>query len=176
MHAGGITETIWHFIGYLHLADSVARAPVFYEGDPQAPIPPESNDLAREPLRGLAFDELVSLPTSIQEALTPRTSDSPETDLSPASLNAVARPLPSFLPPLKPIPFQAVDHGFAMQTQPRFITVEYREGGLENLIQIRQVNTQNDRDLITSDDILNADGTPVIPQELDLDARLAALV
>ncbi len=176
MHAGGFTETIWHFIGYLHLADSVARASVLYEGDPQAPIPPEYRDLPFEPLRGLAFDELVSVPISIQEPLAPRASDNPEYDLSPAGLSGLGRPLPSFLSPLKPIPFQSVDHGFAMQTGPRVITVEYRDGGLENLIQIRQINIQNDRDLITSDDILNADGTPVVPVELELGGHLAALL
>ena len=66
MQAGGITETIWHFIGYLHLADSVARTPTFYEGDQWSPLPPDFHDSARELLRGLAFDELVSVPTTIQ--------------------------------------------------------------------------------------------------------------
>jgi hypothetical protein len=176
MQAGGITETIWHFIGYLHLADSVARAPVFYEGDPSSPLPPELYDPAREPLRGLAFDELVSVPNTIREALVSDPQESLDEALSPASLAARGRPLPSFLPPLKPIPFHPEEHGIGLSATPRVITVEYKEGGIENQIQIRQVNNQNDRDLITSDDIRYADGSVVIPEELQLDDRLAALV
>ena len=159
MHAGGVTETIWHFIGYLHLADSVARAPTLYEGDPQPSVPPVFHDLPLEPLRGLAFDELVSLPTTAYETVAPRASSSPDYDLSPAGFAAAGRTAPSVVPSLKHIPFQGDDHGFALRIPPKFITVEYREGGDESLIQIRQVNIQNDRDLITSDDIRYADGS-----------------
>lgn len=93
MQAGGITETIWHFIGYLHLADSVARTPTFYEGDQWSPLPPDFHDSARELLRGLAFDELVSVPTTIQETLASRPPGSLGQDLSPAGFGALSRPL-----------------------------------------------------------------------------------
>lgn len=176
MHAGGFTETIWHFIGYLHLADSVARASTLYEGDPQPHAPPEAHGLPFEPLRGLAFDELVSLPTAAYEAAAPRASDSPDYDLSPAGFAAAGHLPPSFVLPLKRIPFDGDDHGFAMRAPPKFITVEYRQGGQETLLQIRQVNTQNDRDLTTSDEIRNADGSPVIPEELDLGNHLNSLL
>lgn len=176
MHAGGVTETIWHFIGYLHLADSLARASTLYDGDPQPSVPPEFHDLPLEPLRGLAFDELVSLPTAAYETATPRASADPDYDLSPAGFSMAGRPQPSVPPSLKHIPFQGDDHGFAMRIPPKFITVEYRQGGLETLIQIRQVNIQNDRDLITSDDVRNADGSPVIPDELHLGNHLNFLL
>jgi hypothetical protein len=176
MQAGGITETIWHFIGYLHLADSVARAPVFYDGDPPSSLPAEPHGPALEPLRGLAFDELVSVPTVISEPLASQAPGSLSQALSPAAFGIPGRPLAPVLPPLKPIPFQADQYGFGMPASSRVITVEYREGGTENLIQIRQVNIQNDRDLITSDDIRYADGSVVVPGELQLADRLAALV
>ncbi len=176
MQAGGITETIWHFIGYLYLADSVARAPVFYEGDPSSPLPPELYDPAREPLRGLAFDELVSVPTTIRETVAAHAQESLDEALSPASLAARGRPLPSFLPPAKPVPFQADEHGIGLRAPPRVITVEYKEGGIENQIQIRQVNLADDRDLITSDDIRYTDGSLVIPEELRLGDDVAALM
>ncbi|MCA0419186.1 MAG: hypothetical protein LCH80_10765 [Proteobacteria bacterium] len=176
MQAGGITETIWHFIGYLHLTDSVARASVFYEGDPWSPLPPDFHDSAREPLRGLAFDELVSVPTSIQETLASRPPGSLGQDLSPAGFSGLGRPLAPAPPPLKPLPLQADQHGFGMGASPRVITVEYREGGTENLTQIRQVNILSDRDLITSDDIRYADGSVVVPPELQLGDRFAELV
>ena len=176
MQAGGITETIWHFIGYLHLADSVARTPTFYEGDQWSPLPPDFHDSARELLRGLAFDELVSVPTTIQETLASRPPGSLGQDLSPAGFGALSRPLAPVSPPLKPLPLQADQLGFGMGASPRVITVEYREGGTENLTQIRQVNILSDRDLITSDDIRYADGSVVVPPELQLGDRFAELV
>lgn len=63
-----------------------------------------------------------------------------------------------------------------MRAAPRVITVEYREGGTENPIQLRQVNILSDRDLITSDDIRYADGSVVVPSELQLGDRFAELV
>ena len=176
MQAGGITETIWHFIGYLHLADSVARAPVFYEGDPQPSLPAEFDDPAREPLRGLAFDELVSVPTVISEPLATNPQPSPGQALSSAGFGVPGRLLPALPPPLKPVPFQVQEYGFGLPAAPRVITVEYREGGIENLVQIRQVNIESDRDLITSDDIRYADGSIVVPEELQLAGRFAELV
>lgn len=176
MQAGGITETIWHFIGYLHLADSVARAPIFYEGDPWSPLPPDVHDSAREPLRGLAFDELVSVPTTIQETLASRPPGSLSHDLSPAGFDGLGRPLAPVPPPLKPLSLQADQPGFGMGASPRVISVEYREGGTESLTQIRQVNILSDRDLITSDDIRYADGSVVVPPELQLGDRFAELV
>lgn len=176
MQAGGITETIWHFIGYLHLADSVARAPIFYEGDPWSPLTPDFHDAAREPLRGLAFDELVSVPTTISEPPASHAPGSASQAPSPAGFGIPVRPLPASPPPLKPIPFQGEEHGFGLRAPPRVITVEYKEGGVENLIQIRQVNIQTDRDLITSDDIRYADGSVVVPPELQLGDHFADLV
>lgn len=176
MQAGGITETIWHFIGYLHLADSVARAPEFYESDPPPPLLPGLYDPASEPLRGLAFDELVSIPTPIHEASVSNAHDSLGHASSPASLAGLARSLPSVLPPLKPVVFHAEGYGIGLRATPRVITAEYREGGIENQIQIRQSNVADDRDLITSDAIRHADGSLVVPEELQLGGDFAALL
>ena len=176
MQAGGITETIWHFIGHLHLADSVARVPVFYEGDPPPSLPPDFPDFAREPLRGLAFDELVSLPTTISESPAARPQESLDRALSPTGFGGSGRPLSPVPPPLKPTSFHGEEHGIGLRAPPREITVEYREGGIENLVQIRQVNLANDRDLITSDAIRYPDGSVVVPPELQLGDRFVELV
>lgn len=176
MQAGGITETIWHFIGHLHLADSVARAPVFYEGDLPPSLPPEFPDFAREPLRGLAFDELVSVPTPIYESPAAHPRESLSQAPSPASLGGSGRPLSPVPPPLKSTPFHGEEQGIGLHALPRQITVEYQEGGIESLVQIRQVNLASDRDLITSDAIRYADGSVVVPPELQLGDRFAELV
>ncbi|BCB19679.1 hypothetical protein [Bosea sp. ANAM02] len=176
MQAGGITETIWHFIGYLHLADTVARAPVFYDGDPPPALPLDAPDFMREPLRGLAFDELVSLPTASPQPLAAHPQSSLGQALSPAGFGLPGRALPSLPPPLKPVPFQVEEHGIGLRAPSRVISVEYKDGGVENLIQIRQANVASDRDLITSDDIRYADGSVVVPEEWQLADRFAALI
>jgi hypothetical protein len=176
MHAGGFTETIWHFIGYLHLADSVARAPVFYDGDPPPPLLPELHDSAREPLRGLAFDELASVPIAFHETPASQPQESLAHTLSPAHFGVPLRASPFFLPPPRPAPFHVDESAIGLGGQPRVITVEYREGGIETLIDIRQVNLETDRDLVTSDAIRHADGSPVVPPELQLGESFAALV
>jgi hypothetical protein len=173
MQAGGITETIWHFIGYFHLADSVARTPTVYEGDQPPTVLPESHDAAREPLRGLAFDELVSVPTQIREGPMAEPNAPAVHALAPAITSISTKALPALPPVAKPLP-APVDHtGFGLPATPRLITAEYGEGGNEGLLQIRQVNLQTDRDLVTSDEIRYADGRVVVPQELQLDGTVA---
>ncbi len=178
MQAGGFTETIWHFIGYLHMADSVARMPVFYEGDPPPQPPPEGLHPGHEPLRGLAFDELVSVPTTVPEV--PVAEAQTPLHLAPISTPA---DIPSFIAPFrlpsKPLPpsFEEIGwtghggHGVA-----REITVEYREAGAQVDLGIRQINLMSDRDLVTSDAIRYADGTVVVPPELQLGAAFDELV
>lgn len=178
MQAGGFTETIWHFIGYLHLADSVARTPVFYEGDPPPPPPAEKHDPGHEPLRGFAFDELASTPTNAPEIPV----SEPPTSAHLAQLSdAVSIPspaLPVFRLPAKPLPPSLEDVGWdgnRGHTIERAIAVEHGEGSQADL-GIRQVNLASDRDLVTSDAIRYADGSLVVPPELRLDAAFDELV
>lgn len=178
MQAGGFTETIWHFIGYLHLADSVARTPVFYEGEPPPQTPPETPDPGREPQSGLAFEELVSSPTRLAETAAP---------LSHAPAQPAASPAPTSTPgaapasrlPTKPLPPSLDEIGWdggrgaAIE---RAVAVEYREADTQVDLGVRQINLANDRDLVTSDAIRYADGTVVTPPELVLDAEFDALI
>nr|WP_156134856.1 hypothetical protein [Methylobacterium sp. ZNC0032] len=154
----------------------MARAPVFYDGDPPPTLSLDAQDTLREPLRGLAFDELVSLPTASPQPLATQPHSSLGQALSPVGSDLPGRALPSLPPPLKPIPFLNEEHGIGLRAQPRVISVEYKDGGIENLIQIRQVNVESDRDLITSDDIRYADGSVVVPEEWQLADRFAALI
>lgn len=178
MQPGGFTETIWQFIGYLRIYDSVARTPVRYEGDPQPALPPDSDDHLREPRRGLDFDELVSVPVHIREIppLDPQASFAPVAIADPRSLPS--RILPAASPPVKPLQVQAEDipFGNAGHSITRVITVEYQESKGEVLLDVTQVNRIGDQDLVTTDKIVDADGNPVVPQELHLDGQFAALV
>lgn len=176
MQAGGFTETIWQFIGYLRLSDSVARTSSFYEAEAPSPLPPGVDDLLREPRRGLDFDELTSVPTTIKEtpASDPHASFAPVSMPDPHGLPNKA--LPALPPPLKPHPFDAYEVSVAQHAGPRVIVAEYRAGGDETLLQLKQINIADDRDLVTSNAVTNADGTPVVPPELRLESQFATLV
>lgn len=178
MQTGGFTETIWHFIGYLHIADSVARTQVLYEGDPGPPLEPESFVPPSEPLRGLAFDELVSVPTRINEPAPVDPGSSTLYVSPPSALGIPTKVLPT--PPFvaKPLPPHVENFGISggFRVTSRDISVEYRDADGEGLLQIRQINVASDRDLITSDAITYPDGSLVVPPELNLAGEFATLV
>lgn len=178
MQAGGFTETIWQFIGYLRVYDSVARTSVRYDGDHQPALPHDLDDHLREPRRGLDFDELVSVPVNVRDVphQDPQASVAPVPMPDPHGLPS--RAFSSSPPPVKPLPVQMEDIPFGAAGQPiaRVITVEYQEANGEVLLDLTQVNRASDRDLVTSDKIVDADGAPVVPQELHLEGQFAALV
>lgn len=176
MQSGGFTETIWHFIGYLRIYDTVARTSVLYDGEPPPPLLPDDDGSLREPRRGVDFDELVSVPTMAREA----PPSDPPPSLAPLSMpdpHGIAnKALPSLRLPAKQLPTQTSDIDLAFGPGVRTITVEYREGGDEGLLEIKQVNVANDQDLLISDKITDAEGDPVVPHELHLEGQFAALV
>lgn len=178
MQAGGFTETIWQFIGYLRVYDSVARTTVRYDGDHQPALPHDLDDHLREPRRGLDFDELVSAPVNARD-LPPQ---DPQASFAPVPMED-PRGLPSKLfssspPPVKPlsVQFEDIPFGSGGQSIARVITVEYQDPNGEVLLDLAQVNRASDRDLVTSDKIVDSDGNPVVPQELHLEGQFAALV
>jgi len=176
MQAGGFTETIWQFIGYLRISDSVARTSVVLDGEPPPPLQPMVDDPLRDPRHGVDFDELVSVPTTIREtpASTSHTSSAPVSMPDPHGLPNKA--LPELRPPLKPLPSEVYDMTMTYHPVPREIAVEYHGQSGEVLLQIKQFNVASDRDLLTSDKITDADGKPIIPAELHLEGQFAALV
>lgn len=61
--ATGVTETIWHFAGYMHLIEEIARRWTLYEDDPPG-LPIEELPGAEQPLpRASSMDELFSQPS-----------------------------------------------------------------------------------------------------------------
>lgn len=179
MQTGSFTETIWHFAGYLHIADALARTPTVYDGDLQRLLPPDEFDPFRAARPGLAFDELASLPIFLR--------DTPVTELHhtipsfslPRYLAPPLKALPQPFPGKRLDPASEIDDAGArggIRYLDRTITVEYEPGGLENLIDIRQINHQSDQDLVTSDAIRYSDGSLVIPEVLQLEPEFAGLV
>ncbi|RDJ22205.1 hypothetical protein DWF00_23420 [Bosea caraganae] len=178
MNSGGITEAIWHFAGYLHIAEEVARSATLYSGDPQAPLPVDDPALRREPERAPSFDEMPSQPVLIRDpAPFDPHSAIPKVVMPPPI--PVGTKLYLYAPPLKPQELPAepdLDRGPSLRSGERVIHVEYQPGGTENLIDIRQVNHASDRDLVTSDAVIGPDGMPVIQPELHLEAVRDAMI
>lgn len=178
MQTGGFTETIWHFAGYLHIADALARTPTFYEGDPRWLPPLGELDPFSAPRPGLAFDELVSQPIVLREAPVAELHHTIPSFSLPRYIAPPLKVLPQPLPGKRLDPADEIDIGArgGIRYLDRTITVEYQDGGLENLIDIRQINQQNDQDLVTSDAIRYADGSLVIPEVLHLEPEFAEMV
>lgn len=178
MNSGGFTETIWHFAGYLHIADEVARSATLYSGDPQNPVPENDPAPLGEPDRQPIFDELPSQPVFIRD---PAPFD-PHSGISKFSIPPQA-PLGAKLvisaPPLKPLELPGepeAERHISVRPGDRIIEVEYQPGGTEALIDVRQLNHAEDRDLVTSDAVLRPDGTPVVLPELHLEAAVEEMI
>lgn len=177
MNSGGITETIWHFAGYLHIADEVARASTLYSGEPQKPPPEDDANPLQEPVRDPSFDEISSQPVFAREPSPPAPyPDPPQLGTLP-HIPVTAKLILSSptLPHLELIEEPGFQRLVSIPSE-HVITVEYQPGGNETLADLRQLNHAEDHDLVTSDAIRGSDGAPVVPVELHLDDVRDAMV
>jgi len=178
MNSGGITETIWHFAGYLHIADEVARASTLYSGEPQKlPSEDDANPL-RESAKELSFDETSSQPVFVREPAPPVPHlDAPHYLITLPHVPVTAKLVMSAptLPRLELIEEPSFQRLVSIPSA-HVIKVEYQPGGSETLADLRQLNHAEDRDLVTSNAIRGSDGAPVIPAELHLDDVRDAMV
>lgn len=178
MNPGGITETIWHFIGYLHLTEEVARSQTLYDGENRRPV--DDDVLARldaDPRRFPDLEDVASQPVRFEALLA--------SEALPA-LPKLSRPdfeLPAALavsPPKLALhesftPAMIASGGFTIVHQ-RLIDVTYRDGGVETLMNIHQINHMDDRDVITSDGLRWPDGTVYTPVHFDMGNTYAAMI
>lgn len=178
MSAAGFTETIWHFAGYLHIADVLARTSEIYDGEPP-PRPPEDPLIPlRSPDLSPDFDETVSLPVLLAEAA----SSDPGHLIPRISIPGVAMPQ-SFVGPVAfadqapqaLVPGGAGTGGAMVVAQARQIDVTYQEGGYETLVAIKQINRMEDRDTLTVQGVRDADGDMVVPPELDTSPMISEM-
>lgn len=176
MNSGGITETIWHFAGYLHIAEEVARSATLYSGDPQNPVPDEDPGRFKEPERVPVFEDLQSQPTFIREPvssdphpLIPKLPVPPPTHIGTKLVLYPSSPQRTELPD-EPVIERRVG------TTERVIDVDYQPGGTEGLIDIGQRNLASDRDVVISEKIVDSAGEPVVLPELDHSATLTVMI
>jgi hypothetical protein len=157
MAAAGFSESIWHFLGYLHIADTVARAEKIHDGgstqtitiDLIATVPPPSRfptdveDIASRAI-GIQMDALSE--ELIERRGTFRDFDeADDIEILAAQARSAAAALPSIMRP-----------GFSNAggaASERVIRVEYDDEAQQTLDSVLQLNRMVDNDVVTSGDI-----------------------
>lgn len=186
MTAVGFTETIWHFAGYLHIADALARSTEIYDGgvDPRPPdefyaslrssgVRPEFDEAASRPIL-LPEPSFADLSHHLARATVPGTA-------MPQAI-AAATPVPLARPSLLPEPEPAHHGTLVIQLRlQQNIAVEYADGGYDTLIAIKQINQMEDRDTLTADTLVlqgehAQDGTIVVPEAVDTSHAVESMV
>lgn len=177
MNVGGFSETIWHFAGYLRLIEPFARTTDLFDGNPLPPTP--GDEWAR-------FADRVA-PAQFDETLSQRVPFI-EIPASAPGFHGLKATAPVFTPPsITPATFGSFQHRDAPLQEPdvlikggiafRFvshsqsITVDYQPGGTETLLQVHQINTMDDRDVILSDALPG-----ILPPEIETGAAVAEML
>jgi hypothetical protein len=173
MVPGGVTEIVYHFAGYLHLITETAQDRIIYE-DGAITVRPDDYvvDLRDNVVR-----------PDLEEIKTERIPD------SPFALSDPAKPFEihaSFLRPLKPLrevdpeaddpsikipsltkPVVAGSADFSLK-----INLTYRDGGDQQMLDVLQLNTMQDDDLLGALD----DSAAANLHHFDIDAKLEKLI
>lgn len=178
MGTRGITDTIWHFIGYMHLSETIARSEVLFDG--RAPrTGDDTPDLAyrdqpshfAEPedtgSRGIAFQD-----RSFSDDPSSRNNASTDAWMSLAPIGTRVMPAALLQNTQGNSQFTFASPFASPQ---RDIAVSYAEGGLDNKVKVNQNNQMEDNDLITTDAIVSPDGTVFIPNQANLLPMLATM-
>jgi hypothetical protein len=147
MVPGGVTEIIWHFLGYLHIFEDIARDRITLdEGDYRSN--PEDYTTHRPQFTFTpSDDETNSRPVALQDA-SPAINGSgyhlPLSRLHPLLDHDLDRPGPSPVPSI-PTP---VSVGYGGGGGSEVIKVVYQEGGEQSEIQTHQFNNMYDDDAL----------------------------
>lgn len=149
MMPGGVTEIIWHFAGYFHHIDEVAKERFVYEDGGVMVRPDDYVADLKESLFKPDLDEFDTDRTR-QSNLHP-TEASPVSALHPLGMRPMRAPheadyeadgagkVPLIPRPVVPISL-AADDGH------KVITLTYESGGEQQLLDVGQINTMSDDD------------------------------
>jgi hypothetical protein len=176
MGTRGITDTIWHFMGYLHLSETIARSEILFEGRFHKPGDDDAaSQHHQQPLRAQDLDDLPSHAVAFHDMPGqdgPQSAKLAAMQMSSGS-GAGARGTGLITAPL-PQQQQAFQESFG--GMPRHISVNYDEGGTAGQVLVSQFNAMQDIDLITTDRIVSADGSNYVPHALDLMQMQAGMI
>jgi hypothetical protein len=194
MVPGGVTEIIWHFAGYLHIAEDVARDRINYE-DGALRLPPQDYTikLVEAPLNSdlEEFDTARIAPPLLQFVQSEQFPEILDLHLNklPFSFSS-GKPL-AFLPPLVAPPFvipsPGASAGHASAGHPGHvhqelkISVTYQNGGDQTLMELNQFNglKDNDQFQVHNDDEhigVSAGSAVTELHNIDIPATLKAMV
>ncbi|MGP9819633.1 hypothetical protein ACTZWW_06435 [Salinarimonas sp. NSM] len=173
----GVTETIWHFAGYLHLIDEVARSWTLYrDAPPLAPVDELPRDDAALPRAG-EIDEIYSRPSPFWAAPGQPIFPEPMLLLRGSPHADVDRPeIGSFHLPEPTDAGLGMGGGSSVTITIRYTfgyraPIEREEAFGETVAEIRQVNVLNDSDVFVWGEDLASGLLPVDP----VDALLTLL-
>lgn len=178
MHAGAYTEAIWHFAGYLHIAETLLSRPEVYDGDRQRPQSDDDPAILADRIHRLQLEEFISQPVRIAEQtageptplmlrIAPATGPKPSVSLSsqhsqtPMHLSTIDIDVTG--------PYWSIGGRYLIQ-------VDYQNGGTETLLAVHQINKADDRDVLTSDAIRYPDGSLVILPAVDVEHTIAQMI
>jgi hypothetical protein len=177
MQAGGSTEMIWHFAGYLHMADVLARSETLYDGvNSKRLAEDDSSKLLPDPIRPLDLEETASRagPLALSEAEQAARSTG---NLRPSDITFQPTGTTGFS---KDFSRPAINESAVSSSQvivnrgPQMIEVSYREAETEVLLEMKQTNVMRDRDIVSDSDIIlrDAKGSQVELRPLDGGERI----
>lgn len=149
MVPGGATEMIWHFAGYLHLAEEISRAEILYQSEASQPHPFEFQDTLPQFAPISPTDDLETFPIRVH--YLPANDLFEPVNIIHSSGHAVP-PLPARLAPFAPFhnsphPFSSpVDAGGVIFAGQKLLVV-YEHQSDQKFIDANQVNRLFDDDI-----------------------------
>lgn len=163
MNVGGFSESIWHFLGYLHIADAVARSETLLDGVPQRTV--KIDIVATVPVDDRTPDDLDDLtsrpspldrPADILDPALLRLSQAADHFAGFSRVAAGTSMMPSGTQPS----FSGILGGFQVLDELKPISVTYEQNGEQMLASLTQVNKMLDRDVVSDGHLLvkTADG------------------
>jgi hypothetical protein len=149
MVPGGVTEILWHFVGYFHRIEDVMKDRFVYDdgGDPVRPddyVIDLRDNVVKRDLEELDTDKIPfsRWPTSEQPLLAELKAPALQ-PFRPAEESEFDADGPRKIPAT----FRPVTHVAGSQGE-QIITISYNDGGDELLLDIDQINRMNDDDLL----------------------------
>jgi hypothetical protein len=157
MNLAGFNESIWHFLGYLHIADAVARPEKILDGaalktitiDVVAGVPAAARsnlDVEDMTSRGVPI-----LTEALVEEVIASIGPARESDDESGAISAALRATQASLAATR-LPGSGFGAAYA-GVSPRRIDVEYDDDAQQALDSVLQLNRLEDNDVVTSSDI-----------------------
>lgn len=174
MVPGGVTEIIWHFAGYFHHIEEIAKDRFVYEDGGVRVRPDDYVVDLKETIVKPNLDDFDTDKIPFPEYTA--SDSSPSDDLKSPGL----RPVKPFAEAdfeadfhaKKPLALRPATSDPTVQLEPDIITLSYRDGGEQLLLEVDQINALGDDDEL----LVLADSGVAGLRDIDIDATLQDLI